>query len=86
MQDCKPATTPEEVGTVTLTEAPLLPDIFPFKELIGSLLYPVTCSRPDIAHAVSMASRTSTPSAHWSLLKRILRYLKSTPEIGIRFR
>ena len=87
MSDCKPASTPEEVGAVKFDNAELLTEEYPFKELVGSLLYLVTCTRPDIAHAVSIASRTSKPTTvHWQLLKRILRYLKGTTDIGIRFR
>lgn len=87
MLDCKPASTPEEVGAVNLADAPKLPANAPFKELVGSLLYLVTCTRPDIAHAVSVASRTSEPTeAHWKALKRILRYIKGTKDIGIHFR
>lgn len=87
MLDCKPASTPEEVGAVDLSDAPRLPPDAPFKELVGSLLYLVTCTRPDIAHAVSVASRTSEPTeAHWKALKRILRYIKGTRDVGIHFR
>lgn len=86
MKDCKIASTPEEVG-VCNTSQEKLSDGYPFKELVGSLLYLVTCTRPDIAHAVSMASRTSDPTQeHWARLKRILRYLKGTLSIGILFR
>lgn len=86
MCDSKPASTPEEVG-VKFTDSPLLPTDNQFKELVGSLLYLTTCSRPDIAHAVSIASRTAQPTqAHWVALKRVLRYLKGTRDLGIRFR
>ena len=86
MMDCKVASTPEEVGS-KFDQSPQLPTENKFKELVGSLLYLVTCTRPDIAHAVSVASRTSEPTqAHWNALKRILRYLKGTRDIGIRFR
>lgn len=87
MSDCKPASTPEEVGSVIAANDEILPDTYPFKDLVGSLLYLVTCTRPDIAHAVSMASRTASPTmAHWLRLKRILRYLKGTTEIGIHYK
>lgn len=86
MSECNPISTPEEVGKIIPDSAPL-PQEYPFKELTGSLLYMVTCTRPDIAHAVSMASRTSKPTmAHWLALKRILRYLKGTKHIGIQFK
>lgn len=87
MVDCKPASTPEEVGAVNLANSPRLAPDAPFKELVGSLLYLVTCTRPDIAHAVSVASRTAEPTeAHWNALKRVLRYIKGTREVGIHFR
>lgn len=86
MSDCKPVSTPEEVGA-KFDESPPLPVDNQFKELVGSLLYLTTCTRPDIAHAVSIASRTAQPTqAHWVALKRILRYLKGTRDLGLRFR
>lgn len=87
MQNCNPIGTPEEVGVVDTSKSPKLGPEYPFKEAIGSLLYLVTCTRPDIAHAVSVASRTSEPTvAHWKMIKRILRYLKDTKDYGICFR
>lgn len=87
MDNCKPSSTPEEVGQLDFANSPKLDDNFPFKELVGCLLYMVTCTRPDIAHAVSIASRTSEPTElHWNLLKRIMRYLSGTKELGIEFR
>ena len=58
MTECRSTSTPEEVGNVAPgpDDQPLTED-FPFEEIIGSLLYLVTCSRPDIAHAVGVASR-----------------------------
>lgn len=86
MTDCKPVSTPEEVG-MKFNESPKLPEENLFKELVGSLLYLTTCSRPDISHAVSIASRTSQPTqAHWVALKRILRYLKGTKNMGITYK
>lgn len=87
MTDCRAASTPEEVGAHLIADDSILGDNYPFKDLVGSLLYLVTCTRPDLAHAVSMASRTAKPTMqHWCRLKRILRYLKGTINYGIRFR
>lgn len=87
MTECKHASTPEEVGQFSSEGSKLLTEEYPYKEAIGSLLYLVTCTRPDIAHAVSIASRTSQPTiAHWNLVKRILRYLAGSKELGLRFR
>ena len=54
-------------------------------EAIGSLIYLMITTRPDIGHAVGMASRfMSDPRAeHWKFTKRIIAYLKTTPNHGI---
>jgi len=87
MPQCNSVPTPEEVRVFNPEGSELLGEEFPFKEAIGSLLYLATCTRPDLAHAVSVASRTSKPTvAHWGLVKRILRYLAGTKDLGIHFR
>ena len=87
MSNCNAISTPEEVGNPDLSLKPKLTPEYPFKEIIGALIYLTTCTRPDIAHAVNIASRTSEPTqAHWKLVKRILRYLKGTRNLGLRFR
>ena len=55
----------------------------PYASLVGSLIYVILCTRPDISYAVGMVSRyQSNPGkAHWKAVKRILRYLKGTMDI-----
>ena len=52
--------------------------------MIGSLLY-LTASRPDIMFSVCMCARfqANPKEAHLVAVKRILRYLKHTPSIGL---
>ena len=52
----------------------------PYKELIGSLMYTMVSTRPDIAHAVYSLSRfmANPGEQHWKAAKRVLRYLKRT--------
>jgi hypothetical protein len=52
--------------------------------MIGSLLY-LTTSRPDIMFSVYMFARfqANPKKAHLRVVKRILRYLKHTPSIGL---
>ncbi|GJS70319.1 hypothetical protein Tco_0703160 [Tanacetum coccineum] len=52
--------------------------------MIGSLMY-LTASRPDIMFAVCACSRFQvTPkSSHLSAVKRIFRYLKGKPKLGL---
>ncbi|CAM8931339.1 unnamed protein product [Rhodiola kirilowii] len=56
-----------------------------YSRVIGSLMYAMTSTRPDIAFAVGKLSRyTSNPSEdHWKAVHRILRYLKGTMNLGL---
>ncbi len=58
-----------------------------YREAVGSLIYIVTCTRPDVAFAVSQVSQfTNNPTtAHWDAVKRIFSYLKGTLSHGITF-
>ncbi|KAL8112467.1 hypothetical protein AgCh_019972 [Apium graveolens] len=52
----------------------------PYASAVGSLMYVMVCTRPDIAHAVGVVSRfMSNPGReHWEAIKWLLRYLKGT--------
>ncbi|KAH9722428.1 hypothetical protein KPL70_006731 [Citrus sinensis] len=56
-----------------------------YASAIGSLMYAMHCTRPDIAFAVCKMSRfTSNPSVeHWKAIGRILGYLKRTVNLGL---
>ena len=56
-----------------------------YASAIGSLMYAMHCSRPDIAYAVCKLSRfTSSPSVeHWKAIARVLGYLKRTKNLGL---
>lgn len=60
---------------------------FPYRELIGSLMYLVVATRPDIAHAVGIVSRymENPTMVHEKAAKKILRYIKGTINFGIFF-
>ncbi|TLX70057.1 hypothetical protein E9993_22620, partial [Labilibacter sediminis] len=47
----------------------------PYASAVGSIMYAMTCTRPDIAFAVSMVSRyQGNPGrAHWIEVKNILK-------------
>jgi hypothetical protein len=59
----------------------------PYREAVGSLMYLMVGTRPDIAYSVSVASRyLSNPGPkHWLGVKRIMRYLKGTIDYGLCF-
>ncbi|CAI7834723.1 unnamed protein product, partial [Closterium sp. NIES-53] len=54
----------------------------PYPELVGCLMYLMTCTRPDLAYPVSVLARYVAPGRHrkvyWDAAKRVLRYLCST--------
>ncbi|KAD6119896.1 hypothetical protein E3N88_11167 [Mikania micrantha] len=62
-------------------------DRVPYASAVGSLMYAMVCTRPDIAHAVGVVSRfLSNPGKnHWEAVKWILRYLRSTSKLGLSF-
>eukprot|EP00253_Pinus_taeda_P006058 PITA_06058 len=87
MQDCKPATTPMELGLKLSAQSssPLVDESL-FRKLVGSLIY-LTTTRPDINSAVSYISYfMSAPKVdHWITTKRVLRYVSSTTDYGLLY-
>ncbi|KAJ0390320.1 hypothetical protein ATCC90586_011926 [Pythium insidiosum] len=59
----------------------------PYRQLIGRLLYVATCTRPDIAFAVSQLGRfASNPGiSHWKAAIKVLRYLNTTSDHGLHY-
>ena len=94
METCKPIGCPIESGArlskdmapKTLEEIEAMGKI-PYRSAVGSLIYLVTGTRPDIAVATStVAKYCENPGPlHWKAVKRILRYLQGTSDWGILF-
>ncbi|WJZ96998.1 hypothetical protein VitviT2T_015634 [Vitis vinifera] len=59
----------------------------PYASAIGSLMYAMVCTRPDIAHAVGVVSKfMSRPrKQQWEAVKWILRYLKGSLDTCLCF-
>jgi hypothetical protein len=59
----------------------------PYASAVGSLMYAMVCTRPDIAHAVGVVSRfLSDPGReHWNAVKWIMRYLRGTSKLCLSF-
>ncbi|KAJ4704922.1 Retrovirus-related Pol polyprotein from transposon TNT 1-94 [Melia azedarach] len=57
----------------------------PYASAVGSLMYAMVCSRPDLAQSVSVVSRFmgEPGKEHWQAVKRIFRYLKGTFDVGL---
>ncbi|WVZ52714.1 hypothetical protein U9M48_003749 [Paspalum notatum var. saurae] len=85
MGDSKPMTTPMSTNTaLDADEDGKAVDQKEFRGMIGSLLY-LTATRPDIQFAVCLCARyqASPRTSHRQTEKRIFRYLKFTPELGL---
>jgi chaperone required for assembly of F1-ATPase len=88
MLSCKPIRTPLEVGLkLYIPDDSNLVDVTLYRQLVEILIY-LTTTQIDIFFEVSMISRfiTEPKELHWKLVKRILRYLRSTIGYGLVYR
>jgi hypothetical protein len=85
LEDAASAKTPMATATKLDEDKSGKPvDITSFRGMIGSLLY-LTASRPDIMFATCLCARFQADprESHLIAVKRIFRYLKGTPNLGI---
>ena len=94
MQDCKPVSTPLPINyklsssMSPSSEAERMEMArVPYASAVGSLMYAMICTRPDIAQAVGLVSRfmANPGREHWNAVKRILRYIKGTSDVALCF-
>jgi len=87
--DSHPVVLPIGVGALLTKEGVALDEAGTthYQELLGGLLYVATCTRPDISFAVEkLARHASAPTqAHASAAKGVLKYLKGTSQLGLRY-
>jgi len=87
MSNCNPARTPMASNThlPVLSEAEI--DIIECQRCIGSLMYLMVCTRPDIAYSVGVLScHVAAPGhAHMQAVKQIFHYLHGTSEYKLEF-
>ena len=57
--------------------------VIPYASAIGSIMYAMLCTKPDVCLAISLAGRyQSNPGVdHWTAVKNILKYLKRTKDM-----
>ena len=87
MKNAKPVSTPlaghlklsKKMCPTTVEEKGNMAKV-PYSSAVGSLMYAMVCTRPDIAHAVGVVSRflENPGKEHWEAVKWILRYLRGT--------
>ena len=90
MVECNAKSTPCDLSTVKIDfdhQSPILEDPGLFREIVGSLIYLMTCTRPDLCYVVTVLSQyMSKPTmAHLNLAKYVLRYIKGTINYGLVF-
>jgi histone deacetylase 1/2 len=89
MTKCKSAPTPlSTTDPLSLVDGdPLGPeDSTQYRSIVGGLQY-LTLTRPDLAFSVNKVCQFlhAPTTAHWTAVKRIMRYVKDTIGIGISF-
>jgi hypothetical protein len=89
MQDSKPASTPLSTGA-RLTKAAVtdtLTDQKEYRSMIGSIMYAMLATRPDLAQCIQQTSQFSqTPTTtHEKVEKQSFQYINGTLDEGITF-
>ena len=58
-----------------------------YREIVGSLIYLMTCTRPDLCYVVTYLSQhLSKPmKSHYGMAKQVLRYLKGSNNRCLKF-
>ena len=66
----------------TTDERDKMSDI-PYASAIGSIMYAMICTRPDVSYALSVTSRYQADpgEGHWTAVKNILKYLRRTKDV-----
>lgn len=89
MDQCKPKSLPCEmmIDDLISQESDVLEDPKLYREIIGSLIYLMTGTRPDLSFVVTKLSQcmNNPTKTHLSLAKHVLRYIKYTSEYSLKF-
>ncbi|KAF2888794.1 hypothetical protein ILUMI_17379 [Ignelater luminosus] len=97
MAKCKPANTPMDQNFSYYELQNIEENLKPedkillenkYRQVIGSLMYAVTGTRPDLCSAVIILSRyqNCVSTKVWIALKHALRYVKGTPDLSLVYR
>lgn len=87
MQECKTTCTPLTKG-YQLEDTEEIVTNLPYRQLIGTVMFVATLTRPDISYATSYLSQylDRPTKSLWIQAKRVLRYLKGTMNIGLLYK
>ena len=88
-QNCYTVSTPLEPGAQLILNPTTsdMEDETLYRSILGSIMYPMLSTRPDLAFAVGKLSKfSSNPSSiHMKALKRLLRYISKTRDHSLHF-
>jgi hypothetical protein len=86
-RECEPAPTPYGPSKLLKKNRRISRDHMRYSQIIGSLMYLASATRPDIGFAMSKLSWIvlNPRDDHWRALERVLRYLKCTMSLGIHY-
>ena len=88
MQDAAPVSVPLPQGVkLTKLDGESVANAKTYQSKVGSLMYAMLCTHPDLAYAVSQISQFSNnPSdVHDSAANRVFKYLRGTSNFGITY-
>lgn len=93
LENCNPVSTPCDIhqpmslDDYPSNDKPKEVTSVPYREAVGSLMYLVVATRPDLAYAVHIVSQylEHPYQNHWNAVKRIFKYLKGTQDLGILY-
>ena len=85
--DYKPVSTPYDGSLILRKNKRIMRDQLRYSQIIESLMYLASATRPDISFVVSKLSRfVSNPGDdHWKAFERVTRYLKDTIDYEIHY-
>lgn len=87
MENCNPVGVPSDTNQRLSQNDDSEQSNFPYRQLVGSIMYLAMGTRPDISYAIGVASRylEKPSSTHVGAAKRILKYIKGTLNRGILY-
>ncbi len=88
LENAKPMSTPVDSNVVLSKEDEAQPvDGMTYRSMVGSILYCALATWPDIQCAVMMVAKfkLAPKQSHLTVVKRILQYLKETPDFGLMY-
>ena len=60
--------------------------VIPYASAIGSIMYAMLCTRPNVCLSISLAGYQSNPGVdHWTTVKNIMKCLKRTKDMFLGY-